>query len=93
MAYEGSTAANPNVPYVHIDAMFGPKDYRYISTHTQAEVAAAGFITDGKNLAMKIRDSVLVMSSTGFLVSHHVVTDVSSSGASLSPGLLISSAS
>jgi len=70
-----------------------PSQWHYKSTHTQAEVAAAGFITDARVLGMKIGDSVLVMGSTTMVISHHVVNALSSTGATISAGLLISSAS
>ena len=68
-------------------------EWRYNSTHTQAEAAAAGFFTDALALGMKIGDSVLVIGSTTIVISHHVVNALSSTGATISAGLLVSSAS
>lgn len=70
-----------------------PSMWQYNSTHTQAEAAATGFITDALTLGMKIGDSVLVVGSTTMVVSHHVVNALSSTGCTLSAGLLVSSAS
>ena len=106
MAYQGSTAgssvANPPVltqSYLAGSTNTGSTDlsannqWMYTSTHTQAEVAATGFITDAQDLGMNLRDSVLVFGSTTYVCSHHSVRAVSSTGATLSAGLLISSAS
>jgi hypothetical protein len=65
----------------------------YRSTHTNVEAAVAGFITDAQALGMSLADSVLVVGSTTFIVSHHSVQALSSTGASLSAGLIVSSAS
>lgn len=70
-----------------------PKQWVYHSTHTQAEAAATGFITDARALGMTIGDSVLVIGSTTMVISSHVVNALSSTGCTLSAGLLVSSAS
>lgn len=70
-----------------------PKEWSYNSTHTQAEVAAAGFITDGRQLGMSLGDNLLARGMTTFVLSNHTVQAVSSTGVSLSAGLCISSAS
>ena len=106
MAYQGSTAGSSvaNPPALISSYLAGStntgstdlsanKQWMYKSTHTQAEAAAAGFFTDGKALGMDLGDSILVMGSTTYLLSHHVVNAVSSTGVGLSAGLLISSAS
>lgn len=67
--------------------------WRYVSTHTQSGAAATGFITDARVLGMKLGDSVYVVGSTTLVVSHHCVQALSSTGATLSAGLLVSSAS
>ena len=68
-------------------------EWLYNSTHTQAEAAAAGFITDGQALGLNVGDSVLVVGSTTYVQSKHSVRAVTSTGITLSAGLLISSAS
>ena len=94
MAYLGTTSTAPNVPYITNQAINGVhRSWRYESTHTQAGAAAAGFFTDGKYLGMKLGDDVLVIGSTTYAVSHHAVNAVSSTGVTISAGLLVSSAS
>lgn len=70
-----------------------PSQWMYKSTHTQAESAAAGFFTDARILGMKLGDMVMVIGSTTMVLSNHTVQALSSTGASLSAGLLVSSAS
>lgn len=70
-----------------------PKHWFYASTHTQAEVAAAGFITDGRILGMSIGDVLMVVGSTTMVQSQHIVNAVSSTGITVSAGLCVSSAS
>jgi hypothetical protein len=98
MAYAGTTSTSPNPPQLISDSLGstyggGAREWRYDSTHTQAEAAAAGFITDGYYLGMKTGDSVRVYGSTTFVMSMHAVSAVTTTGATLSAGLLISSAS
>ena len=93
MAYAGTTSTSPNVPWLYSEAIIGPSDWKYRSTHSQAEAAAAGFITDAAALRMSLGDSVLVFGSTTYLMSQHIVNALSSTGATLSAGLLVSSAS
>ena len=70
-----------------------PRQWNYNSTHTQAEVAAAGFISDARDLGMAIGDSLYVVGSTTMVISHHVVNALTSTGCTVSAGLLVSSAS
>ena len=106
MAYTGSTAgstvANPPVltqSWLAGSTKSGSTDARawnqfiYRSTHTQAEAAATGFITDGRKLGMRLGDSVLVIGATTYVISSHGVRAVSTTGVTLSAGLVISSAS
>lgn len=83
----GSTAPSTGAKGARTDV------WRYQSTHTQAEAAATGFITDARTLGMKLGDSVFVIGSTTIVISHHVVNALSSTGATLSAGLCVSSAS
>lgn len=98
MAYLGTTSTSPNPPALLTQAMGStggatPSQWRYVSTHTQVLAAAAGFITDAEVLGMSLGDSVIVAGSTTYVVSHHTVNALSSTGATLSAGLLVSSAS
>lgn len=108
MAYAGTTSTSPNPPFLVAQgiayassnvtgstlARYGqPREWRYVSTHTQAEVAAANFFTDGKDLGLAVGDSVLVVGTTTYVISQHAVRTVGSTTTQLSAGLLISSAS
>lgn len=94
MAYQGTTSTAPNVPYIVSQAINGAhKSWRYESTHTQAGVVGSGFFTDGDKLGMNLGDDMLVVGSTTYVVSHHAVNAVSSTGVTVSAGLLVSSAS
>lgn len=106
MAYSGSTSGSTvaNPPALTQSFIAGStntgstdayawQEFVYRSTHTQAEVAATGFFTDGQALGMKLGNSVMSIGSTTFVVSHHCVNAVSSTGATVSAGLLVSSAS
>ena len=98
MAYAGTTSTAANPPFLISQGVGSTggvtfAEWRYESTHTQAEAAATGFITDAQDLGMSLGNSVLVVGSTTYVISHHVVNAVSSTGATLSAGLLVSSAS
>ena len=93
MAYAGTTSTDPNPPGLQAGGITGRQQWDYNSTHTQAEAAAAGFITDAKLLGMHYGDSILVMGSTTGVVSRHFINAVTSTGATMSAGLLVSSAS
>lgn len=73
-------------------SLIGGKVHVYISTHTQAGAAAAGFFTDAEALGWIANDMVIVNQISG-PISIHRVTSVSSTGATLSAGLMVSSAS
>ena len=94
MAYAGTTSTAPNVPsLVFQNISGGHREWEYTSTHTQAGAAAAGFFTDGEKLGMQLGDTVMVVGSTTYVMSRHTVQSVSSTGVTISSGLLISSAS
>ena len=106
MAYNGTTSTAPNPPVLTQAWLAGStmgqggstasramKQFLYKSTHTQVEAAAAGFITDAKSLGAQLGDSFLVIGATTYLISHHCVNTISSTGITLSAGLLVSSAS
>jgi hypothetical protein len=108
MAYARYDSTAPNTPVAAINPMafgsgstlhgvgssagVGGKTWLYISTHTQAEVGTSDFISDGRQLGMKIGDS-LINAQIAAKHSFHRVTNVSSTFTSLSAGLCISSAS
>lgn len=98
MAYAGTTSTSPNAPALIAQTIgstggSGPATWMYKSTHTQAESAAAGFITDGQDLGTHLGDVFHVMGSTTYTLSYHTVNAVSSTGITLTSGLLVSSAS
>lgn len=89
MAYNAS-----NPPLLKGDQPIAiPRSWGYFSTHTQLEVGTSDFISNGSSLGMVAGDSVLVTQSTTFKVSQHSVTVVAATYASLTTGLLVSSAS
>ena len=75
--------------------LLGGRLWVYVSTHTQVEFGTSDFITDAQVLGMKPRDVVMRIGTgsgtTG--LSFHVVTAVGSTYASLTAGLIVSSAS
>jgi hypothetical protein len=98
MAYAGTTSTAPNPPLLvsqGIGSTGGatPTVWLYSSTHINSGVDGAGFFTDGLGLGMAVGDSVIVQQSTGAGTSHHVVNAVTSTGATVSAGLIVSSAS
>lgn len=92
MAYAGTTSTAPNPPMMVGQIMSGPRSWKYESTHTQAEAAGTGFFTDGSALGMLNRDRVQVVGSTTLIFSDHSVVAVTTTGATLSAGLMVSSA-
>lgn len=71
----------------------GLRKWQYVSTHTQAAVGTSDHISNGKDLGMKVGDTVTVIGSTTYTRSEHSVTAVASTYTSLTTGLLVSSAS
>lgn len=69
---------------------YTPKTYEYNSTHTTTEVTTAGFFTDGKDLGMSLGDELIVVGSTTYARSMHIVNAVSSTGVSVSTGTSLS---
>lgn len=98
MAYDTSIAV-PNL--VGDQPIAGQKSWVYNSSHDRATVVAAGFITDFKQRGANIGDMVQVGelsvasggSSDMARVSVHRVTVLGSTTATLSAGVLVSSAS
>ena len=70
-----------------------PRLWMYNSTHVQTDVDDAGFMTDARRLGMQLGDVIMAISSTVMSCSFHTVQALSSTGATLSAGLLVSSAS
>ena len=91
-ATTGLTTA-PNAPNAQ-----GGRIWSYVSTNLTTDMNAASntFIADGDDLGMAPGDVVMAIQVTGSagssaVLSFHVVTGVSTSGASLSTGAVISS--
>lgn len=78
MAY-GST--NPPALLVGRVGDDNPSLWTYQSTHTPAEVAAAGFVSNGYDLGMKRGDAVLVHQSTDDTATWMFVSSVTASSA------------
>lgn len=106
MAYAGSTSGSTvaNPPGLVSQLLAGSTNtgstnlagqhlWVYKSTHVQTDVDNTGFMTDAQALGMELGDAVFVLSSTGYSLSIHTVQALSSTGATLSAGLLVSSAS
>lgn len=70
-----------------------PRLWGYNSTHLQTDLDDAGFVTDARLMGMQLGDCILVIGSTTLTCSFHIVQSLSSTGATLSAGLLVSSAS
>lgn len=67
--------------------------WQYLATDVGTAVDAAGFITNGLDLGMRALDIVLVHGSTTGLVTSHIVSAVTSTGADLSDGTVFTSTS
>lgn len=106
MAYAGSTSGSTvaNPPAVVADLLSGSTNtgstdlrgqrlWVYKSTHVQTDLDNTGLITDAQALGMRLGDPVFALTSTGYTMSIHTVQTISSTGATLSAGLLVSSAS
>lgn len=52
--------------------------WHYASTDAMATVDGAGYITDAKDLGMKVNDSVIVVDTTNGITSFHRVVSVNS---------------
>lgn len=72
--------------------LIGNKLWIYTSTHVQATVGTSDFVSDGQALGVKPGDGLYNFVVSG-AVSFHRFTAVGSTYASLSLGLMISSAS
>jgi hypothetical protein len=102
MAYaKASSSAGANPPLLIGDQpIAGPRNWFYVSSHTRAVVAASTHFTDAKVLGAKIGDQIDVFetgasnsASDTDRVSRHMFTEVQSTYATLSVGILTSSAS
>lgn len=93
MAYAGTTSTSPNPPRLVVQGITGYRKWVYVSTHISSDVEAAGFITDGYYLGMKVADTLEHVTSTGGIVTTHSVLAVTTTGADLSVGSTIGLAS
>jgi hypothetical protein len=86
MAYD---TANP--PALQVQAVAGPQQWVYQSTHGTTEVAATGFFTDGSARGMKVGDQVVVVETdNSYATSIAHVTSVASTGVTVAAGSLTS---
>lgn len=91
-----SVSNPPQVVAQGVDNSLGPKMWTYATADVEATIKAAGYITNGGNLGMKVGDWVLItITSTGNISSYRVVTvSATAPGAvDLSDGTVIGSAS
>ena len=65
--------------------------FLYRATDVGTAVDAAGFITNAKDLGMRVGDVVLVLGTTAYLMTSHTVVTVSATGADLSDGVALTS--
>ncbi|KKN80681.1 hypothetical protein LCGC14_0327730 [marine sediment metagenome] len=70
-----------------------PNTWGYKSTHDSSDIAEAGFFTDGQQLGMSLGDCLIASRSTTYIISNHVINAVTSTGVTVSAGLIVSSAS
>jgi hypothetical protein len=85
------TYATSNGPELQVQAIAGPKQWVYTSSHGTTEVAATGFFTNGKALGMKVGDQVLVVENdNSYATSIAHVTSVATTGVTVAAGSLTS---
>lgn len=85
MAY--STSTPPNMVCQSVGA--APAVWVYASEDVHTDVDAANYFTNGKDLGMRVNDVVIVIKTTATIgATLHVVTEVSSDGATVSPAIL-----
>lgn len=81
-----------NPPAMMVGPLSGAGNiWQYRSTELGTAVDAANYFTNGKDLGMKVGDTVLVYESTNIAVRSMVVVTVSTSGADLSDGTTVGS--
>lgn len=67
----------------------GPAVWVYASEDVHTDVDAANYFTNGKALGMRVNDVVIVVKTTATIgATLHVVTEVSSDGATVSAAIL-----
>ena len=98
MAYLGTTSTAPNPPILLHGGMGSTGGqlravWLYRSTHVQAAVSSTGFFKDGLALGMKVGHVVMCVHSTAYTTFIANVAVVTSTGAGLTSGLIVSSAS
>lgn len=79
----GTDTTKPALVYQQIDNQAAPKRYAMSGTVADATVLAAGYISDAQSLNMKVGDILEYLLTTGPTLYTHVVTAVSSTGATL----------
>ena len=94
MAYAGTTSTAPNVPKLTSQSLDGShRHWVYVSTHLQGIISSSGFFTDGRDVGLQVGDTMMAVGTTTYLMSFHTVNVVTSTGAGLTFGLIVSSAS
>ncbi|MDX0180851.1 hypothetical protein GOC16_08295 [Sinorhizobium meliloti] len=85
MAY--ATSNPPNMVCQSVGA--APAVWVYASEDVHTDVDAANYFTNGKDLGMRVNDLVMVIKTTATIgATAHVVTEVSSDGATVSAAIL-----
>lgn len=85
MAY--SATLPPNMVAQSVGA--APALWLYASEDVHTDVDAANYFTNGKDLGMRVNDTVIVIKTTATIgATLHVVTEVSADGATVSPAIL-----
>ena len=93
MAYQGTTSTSPNPPVAQSQAIAGPREWIYSSTHVASDVAGANFFTDGLALGFKVGDRIIVSPSTGGEITSHTILVVGATTTDVSVGSTIGLAS
>jgi lipid-binding SYLF domain-containing protein len=87
------TYAVTNPPALVTQSIAGPRIWIYKSADAAGDIDAAGYITNGDELGMKVNDLVLVIDTATPLHTTHVVRTVTAGGAvNLDAGTTVGSA-
>lgn len=66
-----------------------PALWQYTSEDVHTDVDAANYFANGKDLGMRVNDTVIVTKTTATIgATLHTVTEVSADGATVSPAIL-----
>lgn len=82
-----SATLPPNMVAQSVGA--APALWLYASEDVHTDVDAANYFTNGKDLGMRVNDTVIVIKTTATIgATLHVVTEVSADGATVSAAIL-----